>query len=324
MRRVGVLAGRPPAIAGAISLLLAALGVPDVASADEPLFGFIYTTDLLPKGKLEGEQWLTLRQGRSQGDFTLFQTRTEISYGVTSWFQLSGYLNFAYANAFHNSPSGETVPPEVFADYAIVNPDFPFNQFRFESVSMEAIARILSPYTDPFGLALYVEPSVGPNTFELENRLLLQKNFLDDRLVVAFNATLAYEWRVVPGDPTLDPTAFDYNNHFDIETDVNFGLAASYRFVSNWSLGVEFQNEREWAGMNPFNSSKATNVAYYLGPNLHYGGQRFFFTLTALFQLPWAQDWANRWPDSQVVGGIANADDFENFRIRLKAGFYFN
>jgi len=64
-------------------------------------------------------------------------------------------------------------------------------------------------------------------------------------------------------------------------------------------------------------------VAYYAGPTLHYGGERFFATLTALFQLPLAQDWANQGADSFVVHGISNADDFENFRIRLKVGFFF-
>ena len=306
---------------GAITLLMGSAAIAP-AAADEPLFGFIYTTDLLPKGKWEAEQWVTLREGRSQGDFTLLQTRSEISYGVTNNFQLSGYLNFAYANTYRNTPSGDTAPPEVFGDY-LVNSNSRFSQVRFESVSIEALYRILSPYTDPFGFAIYLEPSIGPRTVELETRLIFQKNFLNDQLVFAFKVTLGQEWRFMPGDPTLDPTDFEYNNHWDQETDINFGLAASYRFAPNWSFGAEFQNEREFTGLNPFNGYKATNVAYYAGPTLHYGGERFFATLTALFQLPLAQDWANQGADSFVVHGISNADDFENFRIRLKVGFFF-
>jgi hypothetical protein len=135
---------------------------------------------------------------------------------------------------------------------------------------------------------------------------------------------VGYELRNLPGDPTLDPTDFDYNKHWDQETDINFGLGASYRFLPDWSLGAEFQNEREFAGLKPFGSGNATNVAYYVGPTLHYGGQRFFVTLNALFQLPWALDLANHGADSLVVNGISNGDDFENFRVRLKVGFYFN
>jgi hypothetical protein len=37
---------------------LALTGIP-TARADEPVFGFIYMTDLLPKGQKDIEQWLT-------------------------------------------------------------------------------------------------------------------------------------------------------------------------------------------------------------------------------------------------------------------------
>ena len=59
-----------------LGLLLAAsvIAVPTAAEADEPLFGFIVTTDLLPKDQKEIEQWVTLREGRSNGDFHLIQS----------------------------------------------------------------------------------------------------------------------------------------------------------------------------------------------------------------------------------------------------------
>ncbi|WP_084197544.1 DUF6662 family protein [Solimonas soli] len=293
-----------------------------VAQADEPIFGYIYTTDLLPQGKTEIEQWATEREGRSQGSFHLLQTRTELSYGLSDNLQISGYANLAWASVNHNTPSGETAPPEVFADYD-ADPDARFRQFRVESFSFEALYRFLSPYTDPVGAALYLEPSIGPRTRELEARLILQKNFLDDRLIFAFNTTLGYEWRYLQGDPSADPASDDFRDHWDKETDVNFGLAGSYRFVSNWSAGLELQNEREWADLNPFKSENRTNSAWYFGPTLHYANEHFFATGTILKQLPWAQDYANSGADSFTVHGITNADDFENYRFRLKLGYYF-
>ncbi len=292
------------------------------ALADEPLFGFVYTTDLLPKGQREVEQWATLREGRSEGYFHVVQARTEFSYGMTDRFQLSGYLNLSWADVYHNIPSGETAPPEIFADY-YADPNKPFNHFRLESFSGEALYRISSPYTSPLGVAVYMEPSLGPRTMELENRLILQKNFLDDKLVFAFNTTVGFEMRELHGDPEAEPTSADFVDHWDHETDVNFGIAGSYRFARNWSVGLEFQNEREWAGFDPFASSQRTNVAYYTGPTLHYANQHFFFTGTVLFQLPWAQDLADDAADSFVVNGITNADDFENLRVRLKFGYFF-
>lgn len=301
----------------------AALAIPAAVHADEPLFGFVYTTDLLPKGRSEAEQWITLREGRANGDFHLVQTRTELSHGVTNNLQLSGYLDFAYANVKHNGPDGTTIPPEVFADYE-ADPDKRFTKTRLQDVSVEAIYRFSSPYKSPIGAALYFEPSIGPRTRELETKLILQKNFIDDRLVFAFNATLAYEWRKLHADPEADPNSIEARDHWDKETDVNFGLAGSYRFAPKWSAGAEVQNEREWAGLNPFDADKRINQAWYAGPTIHYGGQKFFATFTTLFQLPLGHDYAEK--DNAidaVIHGLNNADDFESYRFRLKLGYFF-
>jgi hypothetical protein len=304
-------------------LAAAALAFPSAAYADEPLFGFVYTTDLLPKGRSEAEQWVTLREGRANGDFHLVQTRTELSHGVTNDLQLSGYLDFAYANVKHNGPDGTTIPPEVFADYE-ADPDKRFTKTRLQDLSVEAIYRFSSPYKSPIGAALYFEPSFGPRTRELETKLILQKNFIDDRLVFAFNATLAYEWRKLHADAEAEPGSIEASDHWDKETDVNFGLAGSYRFAPNWSAGAEVQNEREWAGLNPFNADKRINQAWYGGPTIHYGGQKFFATFTTLFQLPLGHDYAEK--DNRidaVIHGLNNADDFESYRFRLKLGYFF-
>jgi hypothetical protein len=296
-------------------------GVAGAARADEPLFGYVYTTDVLPKGKFELEQWGTLREGRSHGDFHVLETRTEASYGLSDSVQLSGYLNFAYADAYHNTPTGETSPPEVFADYS-VDPGRRLDRGRFEGASAEVIWRIASPYTAPVGLAVYIEPTVGPRTYELESRVIAQKNFIDDRLVISANLTIGQELRQLLGDPSADPASIAFRTHWDKETDVNLGLGASYRFRPNWSAGVEFLNEREFAGFNPFVTDKRTNVAFYAGPNLHYGGRRWFATGTFLFQLPGAKDYANPAPGF-IVHGLTDADDFERYRLRMKVGYAF-
>jgi hypothetical protein len=301
--------------------LAAVVGLASGAHADEPLFGYVYATDTLPKGQKEVELWSTNREGRSQGDFHLWEQRTEFSYGLTDNIQLSGYLNIAHANVFANTPSGDTVAPEAYADYE-VDPTKRFDRWRYEGVSAEALWRIRSPYTQGLGVALYAEPTIGPNTRELELRLILQKNFLQDRLVFAGNATVGYEVRKIPGDPAADPDSKDFVRHWDHESDLNLGLGASYRFRSNWAVGAEFLNERELAGLTPFEHTSRTNVAWYVGPNIHFGGRKVFATATFLAQLPWAQDHANP-PPGLVVDGITNGDDFEKYRLRIKVGTYF-
>ena len=107
---------------------------------------------------------------------------------------------------------------------------------------------------------------------------------------------------------------------WDKETDVNLGIGLTYRFASNWSFGWEFEHEREFSRLIFWNGKYATNVAYYTGPTLHYGGESFFATLTFLEQLPWGQDYADQ---NVMKGGINYADDFEKFRVRLKVGVNF-
>jgi hypothetical protein len=191
-----------------------------------------------------------------------------------------------------------------------------------EGVSAELIWRLASPYTSPVGFAVYFEPTIGPRTRELEYRAIVQKNFYDDRVVIAANVTVGQEWRRLLADPEADPASEEARDHWDKETDVNFGVGVSYRFRSNWSVGFEALNEREWAGLNPFDSDKRTNDAYYVGPNIHYGGQHFFATATFLAQLGLAKDFANPAP-GLVVDGISNADDFEKYRLRVKVGYSF-
>ncbi len=108
--------------------------------------------------------------------------------------------------AYHNGPYGATTPPEQFADKD-VDPDARWSDKRFVGVSAEAIYRVLSPYTDGVGLAFYVEPTIGPQFKELETKVILQKNFLDDRLTTAFNFTYAPEWRYLADDAAASARA---------------------------------------------------------------------------------------------------------------------
>ncbi len=204
-----------------------------------------------------------------------------------------------------------TTPPEQFAEFS-PGPDDHFNKSRFVGVSGELIYRILSPYTDPIGLAVYAEPTIGLNFRELETRIILQKNFFDDLLTLAFNFTYAPEFRYLPNDSGIASS-------WQEETDVNLTFGASYRFMANWSAGFEFTNEREY---NSFWFNHESNSGYYLGPNIHYGGEKFFVTVSALWQMPWATTHTDTVPGA-LVNGFIGDNDFERFRLRIKAGYVF-
>ncbi|AXI03751.1 DUF6662 family protein [Aquirhabdus parva] len=289
------------------------------AYAEESQFGYVYTTDLLPAGAKEIEQHATWRHQKDGGKFDLVEGRTEFEYGVSDRLQMSAYLNYAWTRASHDV-GGETVPPETFAEVQ-VDPNSNWHDKKFVGVSVEGIYRLMSPYTDPFGLAIYFEPTIGNGLREMETRIIAQKNFFDDRLILAANITAEQEGRFLPADPAADPDSVEARGHWDHETDMNVGVAGSYRFAPNWSAGMEFQQEREYSSFSVQNKFR-TNLANYLGPTIHYGGKHFFATMTFLEQLGGAVDYGN--PDHDFIAhGRTFADDFEKYRVRVKLGYSF-
>ncbi len=302
-------------LAGAIVSLCVGMA----ARADEPVLGFLNSTDLLPKGGMEVENTLTWRHQKAGGQFDLLNNQTELSYGLTDAIQISPTVIFDWTRAYHNGPDGTTTPPEQFSAY-FPDPDSHFNRGLFEGVALETIARVQSPYTSPVGIAFLFEPEIGPHLREIEAKAIFQENFLDDRLVFLENVTWAPEIRPIPGDPYADPSDIAYNPNTNIETDVNFGVGVSYRFAEDWSAGWEFQNEREINGWSVLSYRQWMGNGYFTGPTIHYGGEHFFASFTWWQQLPIANNYMDH---SMVVHGYDDDVDYEHTRIRLKFGYYF-
>jgi len=283
------------------------------ARADEPLFGFTYTTDLLPKHKFELTQWATVRFSKYPGgDYWQLENRTEEEYGFRDNLQLSLYQLYNSTAAYHNGPFGETTPPEQFSYYN-PGPNDHFNATKFIGIAGEAIYRIWSPYERPIGIAVYEEPTFGAGFIESESKLILQKDFRDDRLVLSANFTYAPEWRRLAEED--NPTTKSISE----ELDANIDLGASYRFMNNWSAAVEYINEREF---NSYNFTHESNSGHYIGPSIHYAGTHFFATGSFYEQMPWAGQHVDTVPGGIVDGRIVD-NDFEKYRVRVKVGWYF-
>jgi len=300
---------------GWLAVGIVAAGLAAGARADEPLFGYVYTTDLLPKGKWEVEQWVTDREGQAYGHFHHIHFSTELEYGLEDNLQVAFYVNSQYADESSNSVRRLTEGIEIPWNH---DPAKPYSAWGFDGFSAEVVYRVMSPYLDPVGLAFYVEPEISSTDSGLELRAIVQKNFLDDRLVLAGNFWVEFEREagsnlVVPGSMDIPDGAKDE------ATMAEFDLGASWRFMPNWSIGLEFRNHNEYAGWT-LNHSHQDHTAFFLGPNIHYGGERWFFTLSALRQIG-----AVTFTDEQhaeMKGGLLYGDEHTTWDgIRFKLGY---
>jgi len=291
-------------IKSAAFLTMACIAAP-VAAGDSP-FGYVYTTDTHPKGERELEQWITRRHGQARGNYDLWQFRTELEYGVTNDLQAALYLNYDSVSAFRNRPDGTTGPGAFVPDAA--DPNARYSRTFVESVSNEWIWRVLSPYKDPIGLALYLEPSWGPDKRELEGKLILQKNFLDDRLIWAANLTAAAERERFHGE-------------WEREGELEFTTGLAYQFAPRWHAGAEYRYHRGYDGRG-LSASKRTYGASFFGPSIHYARNDWWITATFLKQLANAKAYTDE-AQEDIIGGRFYGEHHERQELRVRVGFSF-
>ena len=264
--------------------------------ADENPFGYSYTTDVLPKGKWELEQWVTGRVGKESGSFAGTDFRTEIETGLTDRLQAALYLNYNYFYIRNAKGSSESLHNR--------------NRFGVSGTSVEFKYQVLSPYKDAFGLAFYLEPGYGTiesanggrhQEIELEGKIILEKHWREDTVIGVFNYTLEPEWAKGAGD-----------SGFNVALKMEWSGGVSYRIAPRWFAGVETHVQTQFAGAD---LDKAQFVVVYAGPAVHYASERWWATLSVQPQL-----WG--WPDQQGTGGL-HLDDHERLEVRLKLGFNF-
>jgi hypothetical protein len=242
--------------------------LPPQSRASEGFFAYTYTAETTPAGQWEYEQKQRWREGKARGSYSAIDLRNEFEYGITDRLQGAFYLNSSYLH------SHKLYDPED-----VSKPDLPdHDEFNINGVSVELMYRLLSPYKDGVGLAFYIEPEIsvrssmeGVDKIEraVEGRLILQKNFLDDTVVTAFNLMAEPEWEKEDGLTKK-------------ELWVQLSAGINYRFAPKWFAGLELRNHMEYIDMNFGNQE---HTAYFAGPVLHYGAESYWATLTVLPQL---------------------------------------
>ena len=258
--------------------------------------GYTYTAEVEEPGETEVELWATDRRGKGEGHYDAQDYRLELERGITERFQIAAYANFAS----HHVRGLDEELDRVDRD------------FGFQGVAAEFKYQVLNPKKDGLGLAFYVEPASsriskvkGEKTreFELEFKAIVQKNFLDDRLVWAANLTLEPEWEREREE--LAPGILDTHTEKELAFEATSGLA--YKVSPHWAVGVEGRYHSvypDWtAGLH------RENYAVYAGPTVHFSSGEWGVTATWLPQLFGAPS---------GPGSSLEYDDHEQRELRLK------
>ena len=247
---------RALALATLLTLFLA-----PATRADEQLFAFARGAETLPKSRSEIYQFVTLRTIKKQGTFYGLDFDTEIEHGFTDQFQAS----VAVINRY------------IYVD-GVEDLDNT-NNYRFGGVETSAKYRVLSPFKDPLGLALRLEGGYLPNDevaglsqdeIFIAPEVDLQKNFRDDTVICVLNLGSEWAWGKKPAE------------QYQREMSLQGSTGVAYRFASNWYAGVEARVRSEYP---QFDLDKFEHVVVYSGPSVHYGAERWWATLSWLYQV---------------------------------------
>ena len=256
-------------------LLAGMLVLPQLAPADEGLFGYVKGAEPLPKGALDFEQWATWRGDKGAGSYNAIDWKTELEYGVTDRFAVSA----AFFGLSINT-SGLLIDAYLPKD----------EKYGWKPAGFEAAIKYnyLSPAKDDIGLSQYVSLSYfgrdvnsgqRKDVYSFETFLILQKYFMDGQMVAAGN--LGIEATSATRKP-IDglPEDFEWPTTPEMEIEVTASAALTYRFAPNWFIGGEvfYQTEHETVVGQERWSIQA-------GPTIHYGSKGWWATLTWLPQL---------------------------------------
>jgi hypothetical protein len=249
-----------------------------VLAEDQP-FLTLDATDIEPQFGREFEQDFNWAIDRPAS--TGLEMHSEIEYGLRDNLQIAGAADYGWERA---TPAADT-------------------KLRFAAVSGELIYRPLNVYFDPLGVAVLVSPSVGPDLFEVEAKLLAQKNFINDRLRVVVNAG----WT---GARQREPDAGV--DRWENKSTLSLGAGLSYNITWAISAGIEFDNERDFEGFDGGGSPESS--VSYAGPTFQFVDRPLTMSLGIQAQLPYASGPVG------ISGTLHNgfAADAERYRVTFR------
>ena len=244
------------------ALMMAAMSVNVFADARK--FGYVYEVETMPLGMVEYEQWITWKASKqSDSKFDSLEFRHELEFAITENLQVGLYF------ADWRYQDGRSVEHD---------------KAEYKNSAVEFIYNLSDPVTDSIGSALYGEIKLGDQLFELEGKLLLQKNI--GKWVFAYNLIMEAEW--------------EHDRYADDKGEFGQTFGISYEVTPEFLVGVEATHEVEfddWEHTGP--------SVFYLGPNMSYRTKdSWWITITPMFQL-------------------TDIEDEPEFQTRFLFGFFF-
>jgi hypothetical protein len=204
-------------------------------------FGYVYEAVTSAPGSLDVENWITWNHTSTPERVDEVDFRHEFEFGVTENFQASLYV----VDWFYTA-------------------DRQHSGFTYSDSALELIYNLTNPVIDPVGLAMYGEIRAGDRLFELESKLIAQKNL--GPLILAYNVTLEAVW---------EGTGLQGR-----QGELQQALGASYEISQRVSVGMEMLHEfvfPDWG-----DNERIRN--FFIGPNISFRHRNWFVTVTALAQ----------------------------------------
>jgi len=245
------------------------------ALADENLFGHVRGVETLPEGSWEIYQTLNDREDKGTGHYRAIDGTTEVEYGVTNRFSVTGGIRAMSLDTHGIEVDGYLPEDRKFT-------------LRFAGVELAAKYNFLSPALAPVGVAGYweldymtIDPNSGQDktTISAEGLLLLQKYFLEGQLIWVGNLGLESTYAKRDHIDGL-PEDFEWPTDPEMEIELTAGSGLTYRFAPRWFAGVEALYETEYE-----TEVGQERWSVFAGPNLHYATEHWWATLSYLGQL---------------------------------------
>ncbi|MCX6303867.1 MAG: hypothetical protein NT040_02765 [Bacteroidetes bacterium] len=219
-------------------------------NAQDRIFNYTYQSGVLAKGEKEIEIWATYRAGR-ENFYRRTDARAEVEIGLSKKLQTAFYLNYTSKATGFMADSLSAIEHD--------------NEFSF---SNEWKLKLSDPSASMIGSALYGEITIGTTEFEIEGKVILDKQI--GRVTQAINLAFEPEWEWEAGIGEIAA-------HIEYKFEFNYGIGVD--LGKGWVMGAELRNP------NVYVDGYWAHSAIYAGPCVSYAGSGFWVNFTLMPQV---------------------------------------